>query len=158
MSAPELVTKVKETCGNLLQACKKLVNGVEQRSAEEEFVVTARACAAGALDVHKLITEHISNIPDAKQEQTNLSQTFILEASSKLRESVVLLVKFARNLQNNPVDFLSKQHLGNSLKDILTHTKSVFDATVSAFFPPFCVLAILLLFSFRHFPVTITSF
>jgi hypothetical protein len=133
MSAPEFVTKIKDACGTLLQGCKKLVNGVEQRSPEEEFVLTARSCAAGALDIHRLLTAHIASIPESKQEQTNLSQTFILESCSKLRETVVLLVKYSRNLQNNPVDFLSKQSLGNTLKDVVIHTKSVFDAAVSTF-------------------------
>lgn len=126
----DIVQKTKEACSTLLRRCKDMVSAVEARCTEEELVEYCKRSASDCVAVGNIITSYISSIPQEDNEKTELQQTFLMDFSGKLREAVVNLVRFTRRVHANPLDFLSKSSLQNSLKDVVTGVKNVLEATV----------------------------
>jgi len=107
-----------------------MVGAVEARCTEEELVEHCKKSASDCVGVGNIITAYISSIPQEDNEKTELQQTFLMDFSGKLREAVVNLVRFTRRVHANPLDFLSKSSLQNSLKEVVTGVKNVLEATV----------------------------
>lgn len=117
--------QVREACSDLLLKCKKVLEAIERRATEEELLEAAKNSASSTFKLGNLVQEHVDS---RKGHASRLQEGFLVSYTQKLREVVVKYLSHSRRVFANPFDFLTKQELTNSLKEVVSITKQVIEA------------------------------
>lgn len=121
--------KTKEVCMNLVTVCKTMSQAVHTKCPEEKFLEHIRSVAVSALNVSSTITSHLESRDAELREKAELQENFLSDYTKSLRESIVTLVRHTRTFYGNPLDFMSQQHMNNTLKEVAGLVKSLIDAS-----------------------------
>ena len=117
--------QVREACSDLLIKCKKVLETIERRATEEELLEAAKNSASSTFKLGNLVQEHVDS---RTAHASRLQEGFLVSYTQKLREVVVKYLSHSRRVFANPFDFLTKQELTNSLKEVVSITKQVIEA------------------------------
>jgi hypothetical protein len=129
MESDTLHYKAKEACTHLLTVCKTMAQAVENKCAEEKLVELVRSVAVSALNVSSSVTAHVESRDQELREKAELQENFLSEYDKGLRETIVTLVRHTRDFYANSLDFMTKQALNNSLKEVAQRVKSLIEAS-----------------------------
>ena len=128
--------ELRARCGSVLKNCVSLSNATSARCTEDEMMALARASATPVVEIGTLVNTLLAGLPQDDHGAIVLEEGYVLEYHTRLRESVVVLVKHARNLHSNPLDFMTNQALQNTLKEVAETIKSLLEAAKGLYYSP----------------------
>lgn len=130
-TSTKLVDLINPLCSALVEQCQALYDGIMQECSESTFTDRARVIATSCLQTVNAISSYLESRTQEVREKTELQENFIVDYKEKLRFSVLNLVKYAKRLFANRMDYMTQMDLKNSKEEVLSYVNQLIEASIS---------------------------
>ena len=117
----EFINRVKENCIQVVDETKKLHEMVIHQSSEITETSILQAAKSTALTTSKLtdlIEVGTEKVAKSNNENIILQEELLISTSKDVRNNVLKFLKCAKEVFDNPYDYLTSQNLNTSLQEV----------------------------------------
>lgn len=111
----DFYTSVVTNSKVVLMESKQLIDLVSKQNPEDEILEAARKTAKCTFELLDYVNNRVCSVGE---ENATITLQYLLDSTREVRSAVLELIKAARSLYSNPLDFLSKQTLDNCLGEV----------------------------------------
>lgn len=116
---------------NIISQSKLLLENIEEGNFEQDLYEKAKNIASSCLSIASSTSSFIDSISEDSLYKVQFQITFVKEYEENLRRSIIEMVNCSKLFFSSRLSFTNNNNLSNSLKQVLSHSQKLIEASKS---------------------------